>query len=85
MPRRPRTAAAAAAATAALLLSAPAAQAHEVCAARAALYDTPGGLVVGFVYFRDDVHILKRSANHAWVRVRAPQSTRGWMRAKALC
>lgn len=85
MSRRLSVAVASAAATAVLLGVAPAAQAHEVCARRAALYDTPGGLVVGFVYFRDDVSIIRRSPDHAWVRVRASQSTRGWMRSKALC
>lgn len=60
-------------------------EARIVCAARAPLTETPGGLVVGSVTRGDRVFVLKRAKGRRWVRVRTDFATRGWMRSSQLC
>jgi hypothetical protein len=64
--------------------SAPAAT-RKLCAARANLYDSPAGIVVGRLYRPQRVTVVRRSANRRWVHVRARTGLRGWMTAGALC
>ena len=64
--------------------SAPAAT-RKLCSARANLYDSPGGLVVGRLHRPQSVVVLRRSANRRWVNVRARTGLRGWLIAGALC
>ena len=58
---------------------------RRVCAARANLYDTPGGLVVGRLTKRSTVRVLRRSANRRWLNVRVRTGLTGWMIPGALC
>ena len=58
---------------------------RKVCAARANLYDTPDGLVVGRLHRRATVRILRRSANRRWLNVRVRTGLTGWMIPGALC
>jgi hypothetical protein len=76
---------AAAAAIASGAAPAMAAPLADVCASRAVLYDTPGGLVVGVLARGTDVVVLRRSANRRWVRVRTARAITGWTPRKALC
>lgn len=87
MPRRPTTPALALLAGAALLVGAApvSAASAEVCVDRAAVYDTPGGFVVGFVVDGQRVKVLKRSASRKHYRVRSPQRVTGWVRSSAFC
>jgi hypothetical protein len=64
--------------------SAPAAT-RKLCASRANLYDSPGGIVVGRLHRPQRVTIVRRSANRRWVHVRARTGLSGWMLAGALC
>jgi hypothetical protein len=59
--------------------------AAQVCAKRAVVQDSPGGFTVGYVYRRDRVRVVRRSANGRWARIVTPTELRGWMRRKALC
>lgn len=59
--------------------------AAQVCAKRAVVRDSPGGFTVGYVYRRDRVRVLRRSANRRWARIVTPTELRGWMRRRALC
>jgi hypothetical protein len=57
-----------------------------VCHTPARVYDTPGGLVVGFIGFGQRVHVLRRSADDPhWVRVYGTLGVVGWMRDRVLC
>ena len=74
-------------AVAALAAAAPAhadAPARVVCAARVALHETPGGLVVGAATRGDRVVVLKRG-RRPWLRVRTDWGTKGWIRKGHLC
>lgn len=62
-----------------------AATTRKLCAVRANLYDSPGGLVVGRLYRPQRVTVLRRSANRRWAHVRTPTGLRGWLLAGALC
>jgi hypothetical protein len=59
--------------------------AARVCAKRAVVLDSPSGFTVGYVYRRDRVRVVRRSANGRWARIVTPTELRGWMRRKALC
>jgi hypothetical protein len=68
--------------------SAAAAQAQPtvtVCAAHAALYETPGGAQVGVLHNGDHVRVLARGDHRTWWRVVARFGTRGWLRETAVC
>ena len=65
--------------------TAPGAATRKLCSARANLYDSPGGLVVGRLYRPQRVVVLRRSANRRWVHVRTRTRLRGWLTAGALC
>jgi hypothetical protein len=74
-------------AVAALAAAAPshaASPTRVVCGTRVALYETPGGLVVGSATRGDRVAVLKRGRT-PWIRVRTDWGTRGWLRRKDLC
>ena len=62
-----------------------AASTRKLCSARANLYDSPGGLVVGRLHRPQRVTVLRRNANRRWVHVRARTGLRGWLLAGALC
>lgn len=57
----------------------------EVCAARAPVYDTPGGLAVGFLPRGTRVAVVRRSGSGRWVRVRSRHPIVGWTPARTLC
>ena len=84
-----RTAAALVAAAAAWSGAAPASAAPlpraEICASRATLYDTPGGMAVGVLGRGTRVVVVRRSANRRWVRVRSSHPITGWTPARVLC
>lgn len=85
-----RTAAACVAAAAALWSAAAPARAAalpraEVCAARAPIYDTPGGMVVGVLARGTRVAVVRRAAGRRWVRVRSQHPITGWTPARMLC
>lgn len=57
-----------------------------VCRTPARVYDTPGGLVVGFIGAGQRVHVLRRSADDPhWLRVYGSLGVVGWMRDRVLC
>lgn len=89
-----RRAAVAAALTAALLLasagfpagaSASGPERRRVCVARTVVVESPNGFTVGYLYRRDRVTLLRRSANRRWARIVTPNELRGWVRATSLC
>jgi hypothetical protein len=57
-----------------------------VCRTPARVYDTPRGIVVGFIGVGQRVHVLRRSAvNRHWVRVYGTLGVVGWMNDRVLC
>jgi hypothetical protein len=60
-------------------------RAVTVCSHRAALYETPGGAIVGVVHRGDDVYLLRRGSDGRWWRVRARFGTKGWLRSSSIC
>jgi hypothetical protein len=75
-----------AACSAALPVQAAAAQSRWVCRGPAAVFDTPGGIVIGILAQGDHVRVLMHAAGRRqWVMVHGPIEIRGWMRAGALC
>ena len=56
-----------------------------VCVFRAAVHDTPRGLVVGYLHNDARVRLLGKTANRRWYRIRGPLALSGWMKAKSLC
>ena len=69
----------------AVVPAAHAATSRSVCAQKALLYDTPGGVVIAVLLKRDRVTVLRYRPDRRWVRVRAPEPVRGWMRTSSLC
>jgi hypothetical protein len=57
----------------------------EICARKAAMYESPGGAAVGVVWRGDRVVVLHGGAGRRWWRIRARFGTRGWIRASAVC
>lgn len=57
----------------------------RVCAERAIVRETPGGLVVGVLEQDDLVRVLKRDKSRAWLKVSVDLPAIGWLKAKALC
>ena len=57
----------------------------RICAARAALYASPGGARVAIVHHGDRVKVLAVGADDPWWRVAAAFGTRGWVRESAVC
>jgi hypothetical protein len=90
-PTRVRNVAAALAAATALAATwaAPAGAAqshvHTTCARQAKVFNTPGGIVVGFLADGSPVLVRQRTRNHRWVEVRAFHSIVGWIHAADLC
>ncbi|MDA0137939.1 SH3 domain-containing protein [Solirubrobacter deserti] len=69
-------------------ITAPAASAgstDRVCAPRANLYESPGGLQIGVIAEGRTVIILRRAASGRWVRVRTNIGARGWVKSRLLC
>ena len=64
--------------------SAEASTAH-VCVFRAAVHDTPRGLVIGYLHDEARVRLLGRTGNKRWYRIKGPLSLVGWMKARHLC
>jgi hypothetical protein len=57
-----------------------------VCRTPARVYDTPGGIVVGFIGVGQRVHVLRRSADDRhWLRVYGTLGVVGWMNDRVLC
>jgi hypothetical protein len=57
-----------------------------VCRTPARVYDTPGGIVVGFVGAGQRVHVLRHSADDRhWLRVYGTLGVVGWMNDRVLC
>lgn len=68
--------------------AAPGAQAAargEICVYRAAVHDTPRGLVVGHLYDGARVRLLGRNGNRRWYRIRGPLQLAGWTRTRNVC
>ncbi|HEV2812506.1 MAG TPA: hypothetical protein VGW10_04565, partial [Solirubrobacteraceae bacterium] len=57
----------------------------EVCVFRAAVHDTPRGLVIGYLHDEARVRLLGRTGNKRWYRIRGPLSLVGWMKSRHLC
>ena len=57
----------------------------EVCASRAPVYDTPGGLVVGVLARGTRVVVVRRASGRRWIRVRSSHPITGWTPARVLC
>ena len=89
MSARAKLAALAATAAAIVPAAAAPAPAHaataEVCVFRAAVHDTPRGLVIGHLHEEARVRLLGRTGNRRWYRIRGPLSLVGWMKARHLC
>jgi hypothetical protein len=57
-----------------------------VCHTPARVYDTPGGIVVGFIGAGQRVHVLRRSADDPhWLRVYGTLGIVGWMHDRVFC
>lgn len=57
-----------------------------VCRTPARVYDTPGGIVVGFIGAGQRVHVLRHSADDRhWLRVYGTLGVVGWMNDRVLC
>jgi hypothetical protein len=90
-PTRVRNVAAALAATTALVATwaapAGAAQSHvrTTCVRQAKVFNTPGGVVVGFLAHGTPVLVRERTRNHRWTEVRAFHSIVGWVHTTDLC
>jgi hypothetical protein len=88
---RVRNVAAALAAATALMATwaapAGAAQSHvrTTCVRQAKVFNTPGGIVVGFLAHGSPVLIQQRTRNHRWAEVRAFHSIIGWIHTSDLC
>lgn len=68
--------------------AAPGAQAAtrgEICVYRAAVHDTPRGLVVGHLYDGARVRLLGRNGSRRWYRIRGPLELAGWTRTRNVC
>lgn len=57
----------------------------EVCVYRAAVHDTPRGLVVGYLHDGARVQLRGRTANRRWYRISGPLRLAGWMKRAHLC
>ncbi len=57
----------------------------RVCAPRANLYESPGGLQIGVIAGGRPVVVLGRTHNGRWARVRTTIRARGWVRSGTLC
>jgi hypothetical protein len=62
-----------------------AASSAEVCVYRAAVHDTPRGLVVGYLHDGARVQLRGRTANRRWYRISGPLRLAGWMKRAHLC
>jgi hypothetical protein len=58
---------------------------RSTSAKRTKVYNTPGGLVVGFLARDAPVIVLKRTHDRRWTDVRAVHSIVGWIPTKELC
>lgn len=71
---------------AAIVARTAAAPLRRVCHRPAAVFDTPGGIVIGILAPADQVRVLMHAAGRPqWVMVRGPIGIRGWMREQTLC
>ena len=57
----------------------------EICVFRAAVHDTPRGLVVGYLHDGARVRLLSRTSNRRWYRIRGPLQLEGWLKARSVC
>jgi hypothetical protein len=57
----------------------------KVCVFRAAVHDTPRGIVVGYLHDGARVKLRGHTPNRRWYRIRGPLSLAGWMKRKHLC
>jgi hypothetical protein len=57
----------------------------EVCVFRAAVLDTPRGLVIGYLHQDARVKLLGHTKNRRWYRISGPLRLVGWMKARHLC
>ena len=62
-----------------------AAPSAEVCVFRAAVHDTPRGIVVGYLHDGARVKLLGHTAARRWYRIRGPLRLAGWLRARSIC
>jgi hypothetical protein len=62
-----------------------AAKRGEICVFRAAVHDTPAGIVIGHLHDGARVHLLGTSASHRWYRIRGPLRLAGWTRRGNVC
>lgn len=62
-----------------------AAPSAEVCVFRAAVHDTPRGIVVGYLHDGARVKLLGHTAAKRWYRIRGPLRLAGWLRARSIC
>lgn len=58
---------------------------RRICRSHASLYDSPHGLVIGFLRRHDRVRVLRPSANRRWYNVRARTGLLGWVTTGAVC
>ena len=52
---------------------------------RAAVHDTPRGIVVGYLHDGARVKLLGHTAAKRWYRIRGPLRLAGWLRARSIC
>jgi hypothetical protein len=64
---------------------APQAHVGTTCARQTKVFNTPGGLVVGFLARGAPVIVRTRTRNHRWAEVRAVHSIVGWVHTGDLC
>ena len=57
----------------------------EICVFRAAVHDTPRGLVIGYLHEEARVKLLGHTRNRRWYRVRGPLRLVGWLKARNIC
>jgi hypothetical protein len=57
----------------------------KVCVFRAAVHDTPRGLVIGYLHDGARVTLRGRTSNRRWYRISGPLRLEGWMKRGHLC
>jgi hypothetical protein len=65
--------------------SASASERRSLCADRTALWDSPGGFVIGHLFRPQKVAVLLRDLRGRWAFVEVATGTQGWILSRTLC